>query len=451
MRDSGWGVVVRWCGVSLVAAVAGLCTAWPPYANAPPIRSDGLGYHAWTRAILTWDFTFCRHVHDAGAEQFASLDYARGRCQLRYPPGLALLQLPVMAFLVQKGADAPFVSPAEHQAALILGALALTLVALLITDASRRLGAPPSASSVAVVTAVFGTGLLHYGTYDASFTHVYSALGFSLLLWLGARSAEKQRAIPVWPLVLIGFFLVLLRATNVLLLVASAVVAAVALRPPGASWRDRTSMMRALRNVAPAAFGAFLAEIVQLSYNRYASGHFTFSSYGPVRFRFAVPHQLDVLVSYERGLLTWYPWVALAIVVALISKRVRPFGFALVALVVAYAVMYGFWPSWCLGGGFGHRGFIELVPAAALCFAMGLVDLASTTRWIVLGAALLATVATVELLAGYWAHTIDYGGNNWRIYWAHVLGKNSLLLRPALDLDRGPPVRDNTCPSGGSL
>src|SRR5438132_500382 len=61
LRDSGWGVVVRWCGVSLVAAVAALCTAWPPYANAPPIRSDGLGYHAWTRAILTWDFTFCRY------------------------------------------------------------------------------------------------------------------------------------------------------------------------------------------------------------------------------------------------------------------------------------------------------------------------------------------------------------------------------------------------------
>ena len=445
MQDNKLGLVARWSGTALVAAVVAWCTISTPYANSPPSRSDGVVYHAWTKAILEWDFSFCSHVQDMGAEQFSSLDYKRGRCQLRYPPGLALLQLPVMAFLVKRGPGEPFISPAEHAAALVIAAIALILVAALITDASRRLGARPGPTAVAVTTGVLGTGLLHYATYDASFTHIYSALGFSLLLWLGARGAQQDLPLAIAPLFLIGFFLVLLRSTNVLLLSASALVAFAALRPDGTTWRDRRCLFRAIRNAAPAAAGALGGEIIQLTYNYYATGHFALSSYGPATFHLEARHQLQVLWSYERGLLTWYPWVGVAVAVALLSRRVRPFGSALLGLIGVYATLYGFWQVWCLGGGFGHRGFVDIMPAAILSFAVALDGLGRAARTAAIAAGLLAAAITLELLAGYWRHTIDYTGTTSRIYWAHVLGKDSLLPIPLLKLDRGVVPRGTNC------
>jgi hypothetical protein len=39
-----------------------------PYRNKPPIRSDGVGYHIWTHALLTLDFSFCQLAERAGAQ-----------------------------------------------------------------------------------------------------------------------------------------------------------------------------------------------------------------------------------------------------------------------------------------------------------------------------------------------------------------------------------------------
>jgi hypothetical protein len=426
--------------------VAAVCTAAPPYANGPPIRSDGLGYHVWTRAILDWDFTFCRWVRDAGREQFSAIEAVPGRCQVKYPPGLALLQLPVMAFFVRRGPGSPFVSAGEHEATIVLGALALAVAVALLTDAARRIGASPWATSLAVATGSFGTGLMHYATYDASFTHVYSALGCSLLLWLGVRSSRSKRPLPIAAVALAAFFLVLLRSTNVLLVVGAAAAAAVALRPDGAPLASRASLVRAARNVAPIGMGAVVALLVQVAYNRYATGRLELSSYGTETFHLAAPRQLAVLASYERGLFTWYPWMAVALAASLLSRRVRKWALALAGLIGAYVVLYGFWWIWCLGGGFGHRGFVELVPAAILCFAAAAGELRKAARFAVGGAAIVAAFACVELMAGYWRGTIPFSGSTSRMYWAHLLGKSSLLPFAILDVDPGPPAARPACP-----
>lgn len=179
----------RWLSCFLVFAALAPVTIDPPYRNGPAIRSDGLGYHAWTRALIERDVAFCSPELDAvGA--ISERDPDRDVCQNRYPFGLALLRLPVMAPLVDARPGAPFVSEAEHTASLYLSALALLVTCILAGATCRLLGIPPGSTHAALLAFVFGTGLFHYGTYDGSFTHVYSALGIAVMVWIGVRAAR---------------------------------------------------------------------------------------------------------------------------------------------------------------------------------------------------------------------------------------------------------------------
>jgi hypothetical protein len=72
----------------LLACLLIAVTLREPFRNAPPIRHDGAGYHAWTRAIVEGDFSFC--IWQGEANLISYVDRARAMCQNKYPPGLAL-------------------------------------------------------------------------------------------------------------------------------------------------------------------------------------------------------------------------------------------------------------------------------------------------------------------------------------------------------------------------
>jgi hypothetical protein len=100
----------RWASCIVALAVLVLITFRPPYTNSPLIRSDGLGYHLWTRALLEHDLSFCMYrqpFNEVGA--ISHEDAARGICQNKFPPGLALFRFPVMAPLVDLTPRAPVV------------------------------------------------------------------------------------------------------------------------------------------------------------------------------------------------------------------------------------------------------------------------------------------------------------------------------------------------------
>ena len=385
----------RWCALLLLIAILIPVTASPPYNNRPPIRSDGVGYHLWIRALLERDLSFCRWTELRG--DFSAIDAARGVCRNKYPPGLALLQFPFMAPLVDRRPGAPLISPAEHTASLILGAVALALACWLMLASCYRLGAPAWAANVAVPALIFGTGLFHYGTYDSSFTHVYSALGFSLLVWLWLRRG------PPWAFALACFFLAALRSTNLV---------AMLFLLPLCRKRWRVGLAGSL--------GAALAVALQMAYNDYATHQLTFSTYQE-SFQLARPMQWSVLFSYERGLFTYYPVLAVALAAGFWARRTRPSAAWLAGLLAAYVTLYGFWAQWYLGGGMGHRGFVELMPFAALLFAAALAELPLKPRAALLALAALAVFVTVEVMRGYWAGSFPFEGATGPVYWRHVL------------------------------
>src|SRR5579871_1862340 len=112
----------RWWSLVVIVGLTVPVACFQPWKNGPPIRSDGEGYHLWTRALLEGDLSFRRHAGKAG---LFLADPVRIIYQNKYPPGVALLRFPVMAFLVDRRPGSPAISRAEHGANVVLSAAAL--------------------------------------------------------------------------------------------------------------------------------------------------------------------------------------------------------------------------------------------------------------------------------------------------------------------------------------
>jgi hypothetical protein len=284
------------------------------------------------------------------------------------------------------------------------------------------------AAHCSVLAYVFGTGLFHYATYDGSFSHIYSAFVFASLIWFWVRTRSAGSRLPAFPLGLIGFFLVLIRNTNVFLIVFL-IIGDLVIRSKQRG--VRMGIRQSIANSWPALVGSAIGFFFQLGYNFYATNTVTLSSYGSEHFVFNRPMQWAVLVSYERGLFTYYPTVAVALALGLIIRKSRASAIWFAAILAWFTLMYGFWHSWALGGGFGHRGFVELMPMGVPIFGVSLSELRKPYKPVAIAFSLVAVFVTIELMLGYWSWTLPIAGTTRLVYWSHVIGKHSLLWRAA--------------------
>ena len=174
---------------------------------------------------------------------------------------MALLQLPFVSPWVDPERTDGF--PREvHAVVLGLGSCLLLLTATFSYMTLRRLDVGPILSQAIVGVFIFGTGLFHYATYDASFSHIYSACGIALMVWLvtAARESGWNR----WALGLFGlatFWLYTVRQTNGLL---TLLVAVVALRDADRKIAVRIGLIWVCATAA--------ALLLQVAYNEYVTG-----------------------------------------------------------------------------------------------------------------------------------------------------------------------------------
>jgi hypothetical protein len=395
--------------VGLAALLAWVIVA-RPYDNWPPIRSDGVGYHVWVNGFLSRDLSFCtyRQLLDI-SNAIAVVDERRSVCGIKYPPGVALLQLPFVGAWADPKNSAGF--PREvHAIVLGLGSGLLLLTATFSYMTLLRLGVDPILSQAVVGVFMFGTGLFHYATYDASFSHIYSACGIALLLWLLTVACESGWK--TWMLCLFGIvtcWLYAVRQTNGLL---TLLVAGVAIMHASRNIRIRIGL------VWLCATGSAL--LLQVVYNQYVTGTFTAFSYGNESFGRWGAHFTDVWFSFERGLATYYP---IMFVTALLAPlcRDRLIGVAFLAAVTAYAFLYGSWHSWMLGFGMGHRGFVEVAPFGMIVLGSAVTRLRAPWRRIVMALSGLCAYVTLQIMLGYWRGSYPPAGADGDVYWRHLL------------------------------
>jgi hypothetical protein len=428
-RSKSQRLLWRYWALIPITALAIWASAATPYNNWPPIRSDGVGYYSWTQALLQDNFDFCqwpelRAVHALSARNPAHPT----RCENKYTPALALLRFPVVGVLAATQDPVRrhqlVISAPEERATLWLGALALVLESAFVLAALSRLGVDPVAGGLVCLATCFGTGLFHYDTYDATFTHGDSAMLFAGLVLLGISAAQRRRVPNRAVLFLLSLFIAGIREPDVVPLLA--LVAA------WLYWHARPLAGDARRRLVlgvsvPVIAALVLVGAFQILYNHWAAGAWTISSYGQETFTPAALNEGNVLFSPDHGLLLWYPVVGVLLAVALIHPASRAWGAVALGVVVLLTLVYGSWYGWDLGGGFGHRGFVDVVPVVAVAGGLGLAALERWGRTLATGALMLGTLVTVELMAGYWTGSLSFQGTTLSQYWQHIAGAHSFF------------------------
>jgi hypothetical protein len=168
--------------------------------------------------------------------------------------------------------------------------------------------------------------------------------------------------------------------------------------------------------VASLAGGA-LATLVIVYYNFYASGEISFSTYGQEKFTSIGGNFFDVIVSYERGLVTYYPVFALTVILSIWKLR-DAYTFTLLLLILAYSFLYGSWHSWFLGAGMGHRGFIDFAPLSIIVLGRSMMRLDPDARIISYLIVACCIYITTSIMLAYWHGTFPFAGATFEQYYS---------------------------------
>lgn len=422
VRAAMW--LARWWAVALFASIGVIFTVNPPYGNAPPIRSDGLGYHAWTRAILDGHVSFCPYteIDYVGAREPPS---SIGRCANKYPPGLALLRFPVMApFTATNGGVIR--SDREDRVNQVLSLVAGAIAMSMAIAAAVRLGADRWLANFAALALMFGTNQFHYATYDGSFSHIYSAALVGALLLLVVRADVEARPLRREESVLVAGIVYFLVDIRMMLVAPLAVVGTGLVAMRSIQVTVRRCWERHRRLIVGAALGGALALVVQLLYNRYIFGDWRISSYAGEEFHWSQLKQSHVLFSTRRGVFLWSPVMALALAAIAYTRQWTMLATVVLA-TVTLAVIYGAWQFWDLAGGFGHRGFVEVVPLYAAGLGVALTRVSRRMRVAGSAAAGALALVTLGLMRGYWSGELGFYGATTGQFFDFAVGSRSFV------------------------
>jgi hypothetical protein len=397
----------------------------------PVIRADGFGYYSYLPAyLLERDPTFHLFVsqHLPGVPLVTtgfSLDATTGNYLNRYPIGEAVMLLPF--FLVGHAAAVLAGRPADgfslmEQGWVGLGGLAYMVLGLWVLSLSLRRHFTPLVTTATLLTMVFGTNLFHYSTMDSMFSHAFSFCLVAMLIALTHRWYDRPTVTLALGLGLVMGMIVLVRQSNAVFLL---ILPLFGLDSPRALTERVGFWVRNLGRTPLIAAAIVAVLLPQLWVWHLATGQWLVYSYGPYHFDFRSPHILGALFSFfPHGAFPWSPALLLAVAGLVPMWRwARPL--FLPALVVSALFLYiiASWQFWSYGGGYGHRGFIDLYPL--LAFALGSLYSSLSALWsrlLVGGLAVAACILVTVQMIHFWQLLISFEGATFQDY-VSLLGR----------------------------
>ena len=409
---------------TVIAAAAAACLAAYVFVYATglapaPIRSDGFSYYVYLPSWFVYhDTTLASVAADCcGGEFPASTAIIRWPGTHRWidahPIGVAVMQAPFFAIahaLTRWSNLSPDGFTLYYQHAAGVAGLFWAVAGLWILGQVLRRHFSDTVAAATLVTILFGTNLVHYATFDSSYSHTYSFFLFAAFLSVVGRWNRDTRVSTAVAAGLVAGLIVLVRHTNALLFICFA-----------------PALRKDARRLAVAA-AMFLAAIApQLAIYYQATGRPIVSSYGELGFNFASPHIMGVLFSTQKGLFFWSPVLLLAcagFVILLRSKSpTRELVLPSLAFLALDTYVIGSWWDWQFGASFGHRGFVDALPL----FAVGL---AAFYAWAAMARPRNAFAATVVIcaialnifqMAQYWERLLPFSDTTWDQYRAVFL------------------------------
>lgn len=375
----------------LLIAIIAICVYVSAYANncfGDPIRADGVGYCSYLSALIV--------DHDITMETMALKDFGgeiprwtgirkvpkTSMYAAKYTMGVAVMIAPfyiiahVMAVLLSHIEPGNLLwSPTGwsflYQHAAGLSGLIYGLAGIFIL--SRILAARFSGivTMATLLIIIFGSNLLHYITGESVLSHAYSFFLFCAMLYY----------IPVWYMhpcsvfrsLVMGMILgmiVLVRIPNIVFFLCFILYGVESLQ----DMRQRVFFFcKNAKSVFIIIATVGLVMMPQMIYWRYVVGRWVLNVYATIGEGFIYkysPRILDVLFSLRGGLFFWAPLMILVIPgLYYMHKCICPYFWSVLGALLLHLYIIASWHMWELGGGFGHRGFVEAYALFALAIA----------------------------------------------------------------------------------
>lgn len=365
------------------ACILLLATAWSVYHEhyvgdwKRTINIDGIGYNAYLPALFIHDGNLSWDCYHTVYEQEPVLsnrlqDFRKpthnGHFVNKYPPGLAVTQLPfwMIAWGTTgfshrvSGLERPFEIAVFANNLFWLFAGLWFLMLLLL-----RKNWPPNRALLAIGILLFSTNLFHFITFDNSLTHSVS-LGFSLMaLYLTDVYAEKGRLRLLWGILFLIMVLFWLRPVNVLMVPFLLMFLFFRTEKVKTGYREVLSAL--LAGVAALLF--YFGDI------KLQTGNWLVYSYGNETFVFTDWRFDDVLFGYRCGWFLYTP-VLLAVLFFWFRNENKKLvtGYTIWFLITIWFIST--WNEYCYGCRLGNRPMIDylgffLVPAMGARYNAG--------------------------------------------------------------------------------
>ena len=249
-----------------------------------------------------------------------------------------------------------------YKFALLLSSLTFALIGLWFFGRWLLNFFSPLVSLSTTVVLFAGTNLAYY-TLVEPMSHVYGFALFSILLFFINKYLKGQKT---WMAITFGFitgFLVLIRLTNLILLIFPALLLYINLKT-----LNRKAFLKHLLIVI---LIGVIVWVPQFVYWKHMTGKLLFYSYNEEGFFFSDPEIWKGLFSYRKGWFVYSPLLFLTIpgFILLFLKNKKLTLASGITLVTGLWVTFSWW-CWWYGGGLGARAMIEYLPIMGLTIAM---------------------------------------------------------------------------------
>ncbi|NEO83579.1 MAG: hypothetical protein F6J87_04865 [Spirulina sp. SIO3F2] len=381
------------------------------FAGGSPdlIVSDANGYYSWTRSIfLDGDVDFRNDYAYLYAPDPLPSDMARstprGLVPNKYPIGMGILYIPgfilghltalVTPFMAD-GASLPYQFFVPFSLALlVLGGFYLFFTALMRSGIKTEVALPVSCLML------LGTNLLHYVAKEPAMSHAAGVTVLNALIFLSTcHSFFSQRPILARSLAggLSGL-LVVIRLSNIVFVPFI--------------WVLFHDELRKFKDWLPLLFGGSLFMLIQELMYFWLWGIIVIYPYKGEGFNAGFTGLYESLLGQNWGVFLHHPWYLILVIcnlvgVIIIARHRLLFSTALLSFVGLW-ILNGLWNNFATS--FGHRAFIELLPALSLPAAVLLnsIMLTKSVKRLGIVIAALLVFLNVHIWAGYLLQKYDH-------------------------------------------
>lgn len=380
--------------------------------------ADASGYHVYNPIWFIYGNNFKDMpdsiVHKTGTG--FSFDRQTGRVITKYTSGVAIMQAPFFlgAHLLSGplGFPSDGFSPIYHRAIMIAGAL-YGLLGLLFSFLFLKKYFSEKISLLTIGTFFLCTNLFYY-TLDASgFLHVYSFFLIAAIAFLATTLQENPRFRNILLLFIALAFAVLIRPTNIILVLFILFFSGASGSQFGLSF-----LRKNVKHIVISFLISLTVFIPQLIYWSQSFDSPVVYSYREESFVYLLsPKLFLVWFSTNNGLFTYAPILFISITGMAISLwKKNKNGVIITIIFLLSSYIFSSWWNYWFGCAMGARSFVEYYPLLMFPFALAVSQIKMRIAWILLYAFLTICI-WINMNIIYYYDGCFYGSEwDWAAY-----------------------------------